>query len=276
MIGRRSNAGPGTTFIRPLGLGLAMLAIPVLAAADGPPCRHPVGIAPKSIALPPDAPLVEGRLACTTCHLDDAGPELRWPGAPHETCFRCHESKRFERFDPHRAEGDSPVCLHCHIARPDPGSDGVKLRGGLRAICMGCHRAVPHAGAREHSTTLPPDMLELKRQTERTANVLLPLDEEGKMGCGTCHNPHGGNAIPQTEPAARRAAPEDPVVDPAIFSSVVMPGIRRLAESHETPGAVRPRNRSGAMLRLPLRDGALCVACHTSGPIPRERTEEAP
>ena len=264
----------------PLLLTGALTAGEAAAAERGEkgPCRHPVGVAPARVPVPEGAPLPGGLLACVTCHERADGGPVRWGAGrpPFEACFACHEPGRFARFDPHEADpgtaGGEHICLHCHVGPPERGTDGVHLRAGLRETCRGCHRPAPHVGATEHAGVLPADFVARKTAAEQAAGIVLPLDETGAMGCATCHNPHGGGAIPKDDPAGRRAPPEDPVTRPALFEAVVSAGVRARLASADAAPAVRLRNRSGRLLRLPLRESQLCRACHGT-PAARSRKD---
>jgi hypothetical protein len=249
-----------------LSLSPLMVSVTRSAAPEVGPCRHPVNVAPVRTTIPADAPLPEGRLACETCHPALPAGTLRWTGDPRLTCFQCHAREAFQRFYPHGADPQDPVgsrlCLYCHLQQPMPGTEGVKLRAGVRVLCQGCHRPVPHVGAAEHAGVLGEAMDRRRRVSQDRAGVLLPLDEQGQMGCGTCHNPHDPAAIPGTEPAGRIAPPEDPVVDPQLFGQVLVPTVDERTARAGTQVSIRKRNRSGSRLRLPLGNGALCLACH--------------
>lgn len=65
------------------------------------------------------------------------------------------------------------ICISCHI---EEGSG--TLREGIDAICIGCH---PNSPGNDHPIGLAVADIPKK----------LPLDEEGKITCITCHEPHG-------------------------------------------------------------------------------------
>ena len=74
-------------------------------------------------------------------------------------------------------------CLDCHSTLPFPGA-ALSFRRQAREVCAQCHRKGMGSAARlSHpidvvpSMAIPPDM---------------PLDEQGRMTCVTCHTYHTG------------------------------------------------------------------------------------
>jgi predicted CXXCH cytochrome family protein len=51
--------------------------------------EHPDQYQPAS-RLPPEVPLVRGRIQCTTCH-DGASRDPRWVVEVKDLCLRCHK-----------------------------------------------------------------------------------------------------------------------------------------------------------------------------------------
>lgn len=79
-------------------------------------------------------------------------------------------------------DGPNPVrCIECHTRLPLAGAD-APLRSGAGDWCLYCHTRFhgdelgSHPVSRIPSMRVPPDML---------------LDENGRMGCITCHRFHG-------------------------------------------------------------------------------------
>lgn len=192
---------------------------------------HPYGIKPspeKLKRIPPDFPLEDGKLMCDTCHdiylqcQKSPFKKTSLRGAPYskrtDFCFKCHEKQKYQKFDPHKQIDDSgeviiETCLFCHKEKPDAAHatfKDVKFIGGIEALCRRCHLiAGNHSGNFNHLGVVPsPEMLKYMNAMEEKYNFILPLDENGKMTCVTCHNPHEKGVIPDDRPAATGASSE--------------------------------------------------------------------
>lgn len=77
---------------------------------------------------------------------------------------------------------DEFVCLDCHTDVPKKGetSPTYFLVDKPSENCLGCHDETQHAGAKEHDG----------QKAEH-----LPGDENGKIACFTCHDPHPQGVI---------------------------------------------------------------------------------
>jgi len=189
---------------------------------------HPFDIKPsleKEKRMPPDFPLENGKVTCKTCHNIYLQCQKRMfgknslRGAPYarrtDFCYKCHEEKRYQRLNPHEQinkDGEVIIekCLFCHKEKPDQAHatfKEVKFIGNIEALCIRCHPvAGNHAGNFNHMGVLPsPGMLKNMKAMEKKFNLILPLDEDGKMTCITCHNPHEKGIIPEDKPGARGA-----------------------------------------------------------------------
>lgn len=193
---------------------------------------HPVDIEPseeKKAKIPPDLPLYKGKLSCSTCHdiymqcREDL--ELKYSnrrflrGAPFrkrtDLCFKCHDKKKYRRLDPHvqlDKNGDiiEERCLYCHIEKPDElraSFKEVKLIGDLLKLCQRCHmKPLKHPADANHIVMPSLKILEMIKKTEKQFGIVLPLDNDGKMFCATCHNPHQKGVIPYRKAGARGAS----------------------------------------------------------------------
>ncbi len=151
-------------------------------------------------------------------------------------CGNCHRETAYRKANPHqmlRGEGPSaqviePKCLFCHEKPMDRStltrgrSPSLKTNVGL--LCHDCHPhhrdSIPdkHVGAkvtpemqarsaiRESiglDSPLPAPLLaEALQQKRRTP--LLPLDQNDRMICTTCHNPHPAGLFPRNSELAYR------------------------------------------------------------------------
>lgn len=176
---------------------------------------------------------------------------------PMKFCFQCHAEENYRSFNAHdQLEADEmkvDTCLWCHTSVPDVS---LRLEGGalhtLRrksfGVCRSCHRvaqnhptggshmdAIPTADMRWHMSAYEmqstmrlsfPQLLKYARATKRAARS-MPLDDQGRITCFTCHNPHETGLLPARNPRSVGAEPKQAV-------------------NH----------------RLRVHQGNMCVACH--------------
>ncbi len=194
---------------------------------------HPVEITPsedKKSKIPEDLPLSNGMIVCSTCHdmylqcQEDKETEalnkrfLR--GAPYmrrtALCFRCHDEKKYAMLDPHNQISESgeineDKCLYCHSELPDAklaAYKDVKLIGKLEVLCFRCHykQSKLHPINANH-LRIPSDAIAANMvESEEKLGVILPLDNEGKVTCPTCHNPHEKGVLPIEKASAQGAS----------------------------------------------------------------------
>ena len=185
---------------------------------------HPSDIEPPEEIkkrIPKDFPLRNGEISCITCHdifaqckdskTNDTFTKgqnfLR--GAPYEKlttlCFKCHDKTKFEKFNPHKQLDEKKEiialkCLYCHKKVPDVKKEEFKdviLIGDLGPLCVRCHNKA-YKGTLHANHLRKPSAKVLARikQTEIELGITLPLNDEGKITCATCHNPHEKGVIP--------------------------------------------------------------------------------
>jgi hypothetical protein len=189
---------------------------------------HPFDMAPtpaKKERMPRDFPLEDGKVTCLTCHDIYRQCQKRLfernslRGAPYarrvDFCYHCHVMEKYAPTDPHRQLNDNHeiligTCLMCHREKPDEKHATFKevtLIGDIETLCRRCHHiAGNHSGNEDHMGLVPsPDGLKKIKAVEAKYHTRLPLDENGKMTCITCHNPHAKGVIPENRPGARGA-----------------------------------------------------------------------
>jgi hypothetical protein len=189
---------------------------------------HPFDITPspeKKKRIPMDFKLQNGKLTCLTCHDIYRQCQKRLfernslRGAPYprrtDFCYNCHVKEDYGQTDPHQQLDKNDeiligTCLICHKEKPDEKHATFKevtFIGNIETMCRRCHHiAGNHSGNIDHMGLIPsPAGLKKIKIVEVKYNVRLPLDENGKMTCITCHNPHAKGVIPESSPGARGA-----------------------------------------------------------------------
>lgn len=266
-----------------------------------PHLHHVVGVEmPEEMKTPKHLKLKDDRkLRCQTCHgLDDidktpyrrvdrkADNFLR--GGPYPElnrfCYECHEEKDFKRDNIHvmvdkAGKLKEEHCTYCHEdlhkEREKPLSPAdYKLRLPAEKICFGCHLRTPHFNALEHESVKPSDAMRRHiNESKNDQGIILPLSSDGKVMCATCHNPHQRGVFEgRANPAGKAVENRD--IEEGIryqeshpWDAVVQADKEaRLDEfnkkNHQRVALDYRRIEQEALLRLPAKDGSLCLACH--------------
>jgi predicted CXXCH cytochrome family protein len=233
--------------------------------ADDP---HAVGLEPGRTTIPDDMLLLDGLLACFSCHDEPAcdGHKITkddpyfFRGGPYPSigglCGRCHSVTGTERFNPHRAmetEADTAdLCTHCHLEVPAADAKTADLKVDGPNICLGCHIETPHAGAADHIRKVPPSWWPAVEASG------LPVTAQREIVCITCHDPHPGRILARSADTAKLVGTE--VLPAKWVDEVLQPALSERGEftaQHTEPD----------FLRKPLHDGLLCKSCHTPDPV---------
>lgn len=153
-------------------------------------------------------------------------------------CFHCHIRENYQPFNVHdqleAGKTKTDTCLWCHINVPEVGFRLTKptshgLRSTTPELCSNCH-SVPtsHPAGDPHMHTTPsaqmrwymsayemePQMhLSFKQlleyvQAANRAPQSIPLDEQGRITCWSCHNPHEKGLKPRWDPRSVGAEPK--------------------------------------------------------------------
>jgi hypothetical protein len=136
-------------------------------------------------------------------------------------CFKCHVPEEYAKINPHLMQngaGDilvvkgKPVCLLCHVIKPDPSKDrelNVKFRADIGFLCWRCHPPMPDSFFGKHFLITPsPKTLKYMKKTEDQDMVTLPLAPRGRITCSTCHNPHQKGVLSYSPAASGAEAPK--------------------------------------------------------------------
>lgn len=135
---------------------------------------------------------------------------------------------------------DEFICLDCHTKVPKAQESAADyfLFDTPSENCLGCHDEMEHAGVKEH---------------EGMDSEPLPGDENGKIACFSCHDPHPGGVIEGRKVYDAIAGERTR----EFVSTVVLPGVgERLGME------VASDTKKEVYLRLPLADNELCIKCH--------------
>ncbi|HVP11012.1 MAG TPA: cytochrome c3 family protein [Phycisphaerae bacterium] len=138
---------------------------------------------------------------CARCHKAEASVI----GGPHDQTTCAHPDKW-----PARAQKESGPCLPCHVPHGGQRADSFRIEGSEPVsnhddVCLSCH-ADAAWGANSNVAAIHPQ--KIAPEHSRVDLALVPTDAAGakRMGCRTCHNPHGG-----AEPIhLARVGPDEP------------------------------------------------------------------
>jgi hypothetical protein len=235
-------------------------------------------------------------LQCTTCHgiedieetsIDEVDKDhdnfLRGGRYRKLTdfCYNCHQKEANTRNNIHILldEQDQIIehkCKYCHEEVPDQNKektlDEIKLRLPAEILCYGCHLKTPHLNSIDHLVELKDKKLEQWKHSTKEKNIYMPLTKKGKIMCVTCHAPHQKGVLKANLPAAKQV--EDVALKEGIlykkhpWAAVYETDKKiRLDEFNQQTGEnltlEYKRIKAEVLLRLPAKNGELCLSCHT-------------
>jgi len=263
-----------------------------------PAMHHLFGIKPSTeISIPDTFPLNKKKqIDCQTCHgikemkeqdfkkIDKQDDDFFREG-PYETltefCYRCHDTKQYQRNNIHKMLDTNGkiiknTCLYCHEETPDTEQKefkmaDLKLRLPPQNICYGCHLYTPHFNAQTHQKKPDKEMKKRINKYEQDHKIIIPLSDDGKITCITCHSSHQINVINQQKPAGKQIVNND--LDKGVtyskhpwnkvFTEDKKNRLNKLNQETDKKYTLSyQRIEREILLRLPAKDGKLCLVCH--------------
>ena len=209
-------------------------------------------------------------------------------GGPYEPlsnfCYRCHDKQSNQRENLHIMLGDQgeiikKQCTYCHEKVPDRDKaantgdrqNKPKLRLPADKLCYGCHLKTPHLNAALHQVK-PDETMRKRINTYSTEQkILIPLGDKGEVMCTSCHSPHQKGVLDINSPAGKQAGDGDLIKgikykDHPWASVIAEDKQQRLSEmasqTKSSPVFKYQRIEHEVLLRLPAKDGTLCLVCH--------------
>ncbi|MEQ1529704.1 MAG: hypothetical protein ABL925_10330, partial [Methylococcales bacterium] len=251
---------------------------------------------------PVEFQLKTGRLLqCKTCHGLDKMDEIPYDkvdladpkflrGGPYEDfekfCYQCHAKKENERPNIHVLIDEKGAlkeqnCLYCHQEvnlnrnQPRPLTE-VNLRLPIENVCLGCHLKTPHLNALEHQEAKPKDKMKKHMKKSATKHgIILPLAADGKVICVSCHSPHPALGVIDgyKNPAGKQVKADIEQVKKGIeyskhsWETVFKDDKQQRLDDLAFAGGEHyqlsyQRIKSEVLLRLPAKNGSLCLSCH--------------
>jgi hypothetical protein len=261
-----------------------------------PPLHHVVDInVPESMTVPEKFPLnKKGKIDCKTCHdvknieetpfdeVDRDADDFFRQGPYQQItdfCYQCHDRESNQRENIHRLLDDKgelkkQQCKFCHVETPDPEEEYVREDFEFRLLpqklCLGCHLKTPHLNANNHLLEVDDDMLERIKKYERKHQVSIPLN--GKLiTCISCHAVHEKGVLDMHKAAGKQVQDRDLELgigyEKHAWNNIVQEDkksrLKKLAEhSGQEIELSYQRIKYEVLLRLPAKDGTLCLVCH--------------
>jgi len=246
---------------------------------------------------PNEFELEEGKiLQCNSCHgikniMDTPVDKLDkndanfLRGGPYKKltdfCYQCHQKKDHTRNNIHilldkQGKIIKEKCLYCHEQelKTDQAKSlsEIKLRQAVETICYACHLKTPHLNVIEHLVELKDKKLQQWKLTTKKQNIYMPLTDTGKIMCITCHNPHQQGLLATHLAAAKQVADTDlnkgisyqehPWQE--VYLADKKERLEQFNRNNKTSLTLSyQRIKTEVLLRLPAKNGKLCLSCHS-------------
>lgn len=189
---------------------------------------HRTGVKPpEGMRVPNALPLVDGKIACRTCHSAHANGQfgsdaatavfLRVANSASELCVTCHADKtRGPRFGTHPTGGmpwaipqkliDSGArpgpnpreltCTVCHTPHGSVNDHLLVLGTSSNQLCVTCHDQIrPGMFRDDQATTHPLRPVVNAEQKEAVERLGTKLGTEDRLICLSCHKLHHGKDV---------------------------------------------------------------------------------
>ncbi len=262
---------------------------------------HSVGQTPSAdVVVPADLPLVDGRIACRTCHsahtragsgnlLKDA-VFLRAGGDPVDLCRSCHTGHAdglAAGMHPMQSAGgdgeDGVTCLSCHRGHGATYDALLVADPDTNGLCLDCHRDSKPALFDDAVRSAHGRMPALDGSQRAVIDRLgTRMSASGELLCTSCHDPHAATfdrALLAFDPDSHDAcgschAEQLLVLDSGHDLVPIVSPIATAAAS--TPyGACGPCHQAHQFARpavpTPADATGRCTTCHADGAHPSAR-----
>jgi len=217
-------------------------------------------------------------------------------------CYLCHKKKQNSRDNIHillessldkegKKQKKEQQCLYCHtevlkqatLEKTEQQQYDSKLRLPADKICYGCHLKTPHLNALEHQVEVKDDMLTYLKKTRQLYEVNLPLGEKNRINCVTCHDPHQQGVLKQKNRQAHVEVSADLIKGVSYkrhpWAVTYNEDKKQRLQTYEQNNKQQfkaplkqqtdrsmvlnyQRINNEVLLRLPAKNGKLCIACH--------------
>jgi hypothetical protein len=148
---------------------------------------------------------------------------------------------------------DMDMCLLCH-------EENMALSRSKLETCTLCHSQTSHAGSDEH-VRAEPSAVKQALVGQPKDGPKLPLADDGRIYCGTCHLFHDP-AVMKEGWLAQGWLPPDSGVSGAIREAVVDRWAALAAKSEDKAPLGQFATKGTRQLRMPVDAGQLCRQCH--------------
>ncbi|MCP4990515.1 MAG: hypothetical protein GY928_32085 [Colwellia sp.] len=199
-------------------------------------------------------------------------------------CHNCHQTDDYQAPNIHQMlnrEGKikKDNCLYCHDKQPEINDEKrnqllamqrAKLRLPKENICFGCHLKAPHLNALEHQVDVDEDMQKHIESIEQSKQISLPLGDKQQVICISCHSPHQRGVLPINSAKGKQVADQDLTrgthYQAHPWNKIVQRDkrdrLKALSPALEQ-SFIYQQIQHEVLLRLPAKNGELCLACHT-------------
>ena len=190
-----------------------------------------------------------------------AFPETAYPGRAQygDTCWNtnCHAVVNDNGTGPHgNYSSGSNVCAICHTLHSAQGGKSLLPRDTITETCLFCHDGTSTGGKGVYGAIVARGLIVGASHSVMTTNVVpggaadggngtMAFSENGLLGCGDCHSPHGSHTVNPYSSERARNSPRDTFRNTALSSTKLL--------------KARPGNVTKAVAEY---GSDWCIACH--------------